>query len=221
MKIYATDTSLPATPFDQYLGKDIFVKCIMFGDEVVYARFHEKDKVTLKNGKRVPIFRISYFREQYISEYTNNPNLAYLYDLGNLVSININNIVPVTPLEVISIQDLYGELSVREILSQLAGSEVWIKIHAMSDSYIRILDITNNVVTFNWINMEQLNGLEEHEALEPFELTALDDVFTATRRRFIDGILLYEPLDILTTEEIQELIDNCPRVQHRDEGDEE
>ena len=212
MKIYAANIPDFKTEFDEYIGKDVFVKCIMYEDPV-YVRFLSKSYYAYADGRTIPIVKVSYFDAGYLSRYQQTtPKWPYLNDLGDTKNVALTKIRLDTPLTVIPIKDLYGELPVRRILPDFVGTDIWIHSYTSYENYIRVLAIDDGMVKFNWLDMTQLETIENGVQITPGEKDALDDVFSAVNYKFIDGIQIYEPLEMLTTDEITEMIENCQVV---------
>ena len=205
MKIYANKQADFKTPFDEYIGKAVFVKCWMF-EEIVYVRFLAKEYYTPFRNKTIPVLRIAYF------DYGELPNIEEHIDwLCNITKIEPSNLSLYSPHKVIPANTLYDKPNSCNILQNFVGTNIWIKVnttdtrHTLCDCYINVVSIANDIVTYHWIVRSDFEHIENGDYIGVYSRAAFDSIFIDTLEAYIDGITVYEPLEILTTEEIIEM----------------
>jgi len=220
MKIYAANKPLPETSFDEYIGKDLWVKCTMFHDDKVflYVRFLKKFWFELISGKELPALQITYIPERDI----NLLRRTYPTGFADTCAVFEKNIQVVEPLKIYHTSDLYDYAEKRELLYSLAGSDVWVEaFDGYSDGFVNIHKIETDIVTYSIIGNEWLEDIEHQKEFSQKNYNFILEQLAQSKylhKKYIDGISVYEPIHMLTSEEIREMLEQCPvRPEEDDE----
>lgn len=219
MKIYAADKPLPITPFDEYIGKDLWVKCTLFHEDTVflYVRFLDKFWFTLPSGTEKPVLHVTYIPEREV----NLLRRTYPIGFADTVMVLLNQIHMVEPVEVISTERLYEYAEKRDLIHSIAGTDIWVEAYdGYSDGFVNIHKIEKDVVTYSIIGNEWLEDIERQVEFRQgdynFILKHLDQP-EHLHKKYIDGISIYEPINMLTAEEIREMLEQCPVEPEEDD----
>ena len=235
MKIYAkskfaVDKDIP-TEFDQYIGQDVWVKCKLGYNEnhEFYARFIDKEVIDFGDGAL------------HVMLHYNKMTSAELFDLDEMPKDNIRklltatysdystNVIIVEPVKIIDrsvLDHLLGDSTEYEttesILDRYVGKDIWIRVDYLKDLntqqfYMKLLE--KDGYYYKYLPIRTCY-VEEHWELDPD-----DDVYSLMHpwrpsRSHIDDIVLSKPIEVLTTEEVQEELERCPLWDGYDEEEE-
>ena len=119
------------------------------------------------------------------------------------------------------------------ILDRICGKDLWIEVYVDDNlNYIRIQDIYYDSDTESYVCLCNYANLSELDMM--FMIPSSDELFTdyeynidhlnGTEELFVEDIEIASPLEVLTTEEFYEFINNYCREHYPDEdydGDDE
>ena len=225
MKLYANDqVNNTSTEFDQYLGKDIWIKCTLSYNEHWERYCRIIGKRELPWGTLIEYNAIS---STDLMELDLLPKDKIRKLLTTEYSDYVSNLIIVQPIktnESSKLNALLGDVSHYEttesIIDRYVGKDVWIKVKIEGSAlirYIKILEKDRYYIKFIDI---YAGYVEEHYELDPD-----DSVYSLmhpnrSHQTHIDTITIVEPMEIMTTEEIQEELEQCPEFDS-DQFDEE
>ena len=236
MKIYANDyADTVHTPFDQYIGKNVWVTCYLQGatdDNYDYVRFLSKEV----RGPHKPEFvRVSVDRIGYrqLEAYRENPKLFYGTDYNPVRARNladqdvygINAFRLTTPVEVYTTEELFGFTDYtfgNPVIDRFVGKPIWVLADkdGMGTYYVQILEKHGDVVNCNIIDPNYLDEDYEYDYWD----SCPDDWITNVTMH-VDSLKVVEPLYVLSDEEVQEAYDRSSAIYeegyYANEGDEE
>ena len=231
MKIYANGNfnDIP-TPFDQYIGTDIWVKCTL--------RYNPKwERFCRFVNKRVLDFGVDDRKAQLTY---NSLTTEALLNLDEMPKDQIrkvltedhtdyaDNLILVEPLHTIDSTQLNAALgdasqyeTTESIVDRYVGKDIWIKVTPSKSfprfSYIKICKKDRYYIRFIWIDADLI---EDHCMLDPDESVYSLIHQTYSTRAHIDDINIAKPVEILTTEEVEEELEQCPEFDYYGDEDE-
>lgn len=235
MKIYAksqfaVDKDIP-TEFDQFIGKDVWVKCRITyrNDYFLYLRFLSKEVLNFggSDDRDLVSITVNSLSPEDVDKLRRGEIPAD--QIRQLITKSsawyASNLALVEPLDIIPSSSIIEDMSKYEttenILYKYAGKDVWIRADRTYRTggfpeYIKILEIDGYYCKYLPI---RAGYVDEHWELDPDE-----DVYSLmhpwrTSRSHIDDIVLSKPIEILTTEEIQYELEQCPEY-YEDEDEE-
>lgn len=224
MKIYAygvPDKDIP-TPFDQYIGQDIWVKCeYTYRHDAFqfYARFVSKKVLNFGDGR--DLVSLSFNRllpkEVHALRHGNVSDEQIRKLITSTESVYADNIKLVQPVDTITSKYILKHMDTYEltesILDKYIGKDVWIKArftvqHSIYRTvYLKVLSKQDYYVTFQYIDS---GYIDEQWGFDPDE-----DVYSMMHpwrpsRCHIDDIIISTPVEAYTSEEIEEMLSLCP-----------
>ena len=231
MKIYATTSS---SDLNSFLGKDIWVKCWCVppgcvdseddpfvpeqDGELGYARFIE-----IRKGGSLPDYQYDLVDFNWIPE-DDIRHLAELDDRDVRFLLTVRKkqfprgFTIVTPLDAIPTSELPVITSEGiDKFDQFIGKELWIKVSAYGSfpKYIRPIARDEYYLRYNKVD----SGYIDHNyATEPDDI---DYFLKVQQESHVDTLTILKPLEILTTDEILDILENNPIYNEGDdwEGD--
>jgi len=231
MKIYATTSS---SDLSSFLGKDIWVKCWCVppgcvdseddpfvpeqDGELGYARFIE-----VRTGGSFPDYQYELVVYNWIPE-NDMRHLAELDDRDVRFLLTVRKkqfprgFTIVTPLDVIPTSELPVITSEGiDKFDQFIGKELWIKVSAYGGfpKYIRPLARDEYYLRYNKVDS---GYVDYNYAIEP---DGIDYFLKVQHESHVDTLTILKPLEILTTDEILDILENNPIDNEEDdwEGD--
>ena len=217
MKIYADSSIDTSTPFDEFVGKDIWVrvKCTFGNRLIIYVRFIER---TIGG---TPI------------SFLCNWVLAQKYDAGKLRNLEYNSRIffaselellsPVIPL---SSADLFSDSEIDsaktlELFSRLAGKDLYVLVEDQRVGvkyYVKVNSLRGNVVDLQYVD-EGIVNCSDEDYYDVWEYSPWRHLHHTTV--FIDAFSIVEPIDILTGEELSDILNHLDEIyqQHIDDQD--
>lgn len=217
MKIYADSSIDTSTPFDEFVGKDVWVRvqCTFGNRLIIYVRFIER---TIGG---TPI------------SFLCNWVLAQKYDAGKLHSLDYNSRIffaselellsPVTPL---SSADLFSDSEIDSaktlgLFSRLAGKDLYVLAEDQRvgvEFYVKVNSLRGNVVDLQYIDAGIVDCSDE-DYYDGWEHSPWCHIHHTTV--FIDAFSIIEPIDILTGEELSDILNHLDEIyqQHIDDQD--
>lgn len=222
MKIYAygvPDMNIP-TPFDQYVGQDVWVLCrLTYSYKDFYIRFLDK--------------HVSYFTVNSIfpADMDNLragkiPNDKIRKLLTKTDTMFAKNLEIVEPLTVIPSAEILPNIEQYEttesIVDRYVGKDLWVKITVGKTmiSQHRYMKFTNKDGFYVSGPAIRAEYIDYHEGFDPDE-----DVYSTMHpwrpsRYHIDDITVPTPVQVLTTEEVEEELSLCALYDELDEDNE-
>lgn len=224
MKIYADSSIDTSTPFDEFVGKDVWVRvqCTFGNRLIIYVRFIERTV-----GSTPILFFCNWV-------------LAQKYDAGKLHDLDYNSRIffaselellsPVTPL---SSADLFSDSEIDstktlKLFSRLAGKDLYVLAEDQRicvELYVKVNSLRGNVVDLQYIDAGIVNCFDE-DYCDIWEHSPWNHIHHTTV--FIDAFSIIEPIDILTGEELNDMLTHLDEIYQRhaddldhDEDDEE
>lgn len=210
MKIYAVDQN---TDLDSFIGKELWVKCeITYSGKVGYFRILYASSNS---------YTASWIPESLMgrmAQYDDPESLRSF--LQGVISIGKHQLKPILPLEVMTSEELCPGYTTNTILNKYVGKDIWVlcklcEFGANGTYYIKVVSIRGSLVVFRKIDHE---FIDEHFSLldedrELYERIIHSDTASHyIHKSSIDSITVVTPVDILTTDEMQESLDRCPRA---------
>ena len=226
MKIYSSTQPTLA----DYEGKDVWVKCFRWGTAAYWVRV--LDTYYYDNG---PV----YYTVNIISEMELDQLLhpakwsTYRIDDPNhlpLETERVGQLPIVEPVQTKTTKELFDLPDtdyVPDDFSRFAGRPVWVKVREFgrnfSDWYIHVQQQRGSTLIYDYIDADYLDDFEtcvDHWG-PPFED---DGVYGCDAAAHISSFEITQPLEVLTAEEVQDLMEQCDSYweeNHEDEDDEE
>lgn len=217
MKIYGNTTD--NTKFDQFIGKDLWVKCSTgFNNTCYYVKFlkrsHKYVYVLVTLPPSSPLF----------------DELAWdkLHQEARTYSVCSFN--PIEPLDILTTEQLFNitatESEDLHVFERYVSRDFWILAKFLHNSwmyYIHINSIENGIMFYDRADAETLNNLEICEDYygPPSEDSDLCDY---NKVSLVSAWEIVQPIDGMTTDEINESIamgDEIWENAHMDDGEEE
>ena len=190
----------------------------MFHDDNVflYVRFLKKFWFELPNGTEKPALQITYIPERDV----NKLRRTYPMGFADTVGVFPNNVQIVAPLTVYNTSDLYDYEEKRDLLYSLLGTNLWVAaFDGYEDCYVNICDISDDIVKYNRILTDNVNEIDQGIRLTPSWYAGIVEQLdpNTLHTKYIDGISVYEPMHVMTTEELNEMLESCTVVQDEEE----
>lgn len=227
MKIYAANT---AQDFDKYVGKDIWVKCYFaFNPESqMWARFIS-NIFTSDSG-------VSGYLCDTVSDWAlNNPN-STIYTGRNRPFVDYGHVIYsdqtklAYPIETKSTEELFSLVDYtfeNNAFDRFVGKNLWIKAYKEAadknlpyEYYINIESKEGNVINYSQVDASYIDNIElcEDSWGPPSE-----SIMESHRTSFTDIWGLCDPLEVLTDNEMNDLIDECDQYweDHHEEDEED
>ena len=204
MKIYADNNT--KTPFDEYIGKEIWVLCDYVETSSAYRSYVRFLKKVVQQS--YTLFYVNVIFTSTFDREDNDTLLSMSFDTTVTLAKNIRPIEPFTTFTTQQLFPNYAFKSARSRFDEFIGQPVWIKISnfEMGTLYVKILDRNKNVVTCESIDSEYVDDFEYDDQFRS-PSTYVDDFCFQ-----IDGFEICNPLEILTDDEMQEILEYNDRV---------
>lgn len=219
MKIYANDTAT-TTPFDPYVGKNVWVRCLrsyVNKNESEYIRFLGRHDW----GNGHIVFDVSYIDVERLERYRNE---RYMYGPRNEFSLVETKQVAaiylelVEPVQILTTEELFnldedalGEDS--RMLDKLAKNELWFMAtlltgdDAGNDMYVKITEKTGDIMSIDFIHPCYVDDYSyDNGDWQP------PSYYMDSCTINVDSIKVIEPLEVLTTTEFQEKLDESDDI---------
>lgn len=216
MKIYADSSIDTSTPFDEFVGKDIWVRvqCTFGNRLIIYVRFIERTVGT-------PI------------SFLCNWVLAQKYDAGKLRNLDYNSrkffasdLELLSPVTSLSSADLFYDSEIDstktlELFSRLVGKDLYILAEDQrlcAEFYVKVNSLRGNVVDLRYVDAGIVDCSDE-DYYDVWEYSPWNHIHHTTV--FIDAFSIIEPIDILTGEELSDILNHLDEIyqQHVDDQD--
>lgn len=225
MKIYSNTTD--NTKFDQFIGKDLWVKCSMGfnnsgpGLPCYYVKFLKRHYTYLYVLMTLPPRTPQLFNElKGVSELSQEARTYSVYDF-NLIE----------PLDILTTEQLFDTSAVDfkdlRLFERYVGRDFWIlakqRLITSWMYYIHINSIENGVMSYDRADAETLNNSEICEDYygPPSEDSNLCEY---NRVSLVSAWEIVQPIDGMTTDEIEESIAACDEIwenAHMDDEEDE
>ena len=221
MKIYCSDLPYNFLAekvefFDQYVGQyDLWVKCwYQISTRVVWVRFLRKVVESWHDGTVHTTYYVNALSESSINQKKAHPE--WRIDLPKMGlqtdAYDIKYLQVITPIETATTKELFDvALSDTSLLSELAGTGCWMKVHSIVDGfdyYITVEEMQGKTITCLVIDAAYIDNYE-YEDTGDYDLPS-DQVFEKTYH--VDALNVYGTDTILTGEEIDELLAESDRI---------
>lgn len=222
MKIYATTlpvNDIPADWYEPYVGQDLWVKC----------RYTYNPNESSEDWIRIISVSAQnkYMNYNEVSDWAlNNPNDT-LYsrargtaDLPKLDTRGtyVSSIIPVMPLQVKSSEELFGLVGHQfenNELNKYVGKDVWVKVvdkaafYAMAEAYyINIESKQGNTIEYASVEAYYIENIE---ACADTYGPPSEAIVSSYNSAFLDQFELIKPIELLTDEDMQDMLDECDR----------
>lgn len=225
MKIYAT-TAQPTTPFDPYVGKDVWVR---FEPPINFNRAYirilsmtpvDTSGVIVLRYNNIPIhtdldlYQLS-DNELYSDMTTVRSDIYYIDNIQDAVAKNV-----IYTEDLLRGRDIPAE-GLAHVLShddgkfdKFIGKDVWVSAEYLPDSrpyYIKIINKYGTTIDYVQIPKLYVDRLINREVFyfnDSLIPMALEQNPWAIKRSLISSWKLLYPIDILSTEELQEISNN-------------
>lgn len=218
MRIYASNNIL-STPdvLAEYVGKDVWLRCrLTYSDKSGYIR----------------IIRITY--DSVEVNWLGGTVAEYIHDLdpdvarrmcGQLTNIPINKIELPDPVEAIPSEELLPNM-VHTDLAKYAGKDVWVLVNLNVYSfaglyYIKILSIDSGVALFRKLDPQYVDDhldMDESTAITYQHMISSNSTIHYVTRAHVDAIDIITPIQILSTDEVIEELEQCDVLADDDES---
>ena len=215
MKIYSNDNiNTTSTPFDQFVGKNIWVRCIYShgtSDDFVYVRFLDREEW----GYEQVLFDVSLVDPERLERYRSHRE--YYDGVSELSFIENKRIIAlyltlVSPVQIHTTEELFklsdGELGEGgRILDRFSRTNVWFLATFLVGNdtsggyYVHITKKQGDVLTVEYIASCYVDYTYESGDYQP----PSDYIENCTIH--VDSLRVVEPLEILTDEEFAEQMD--------------
>ena len=214
MKIFAAETAgETVTPFDQFVGKNIWVFCkTTYGTQAypVYVRFLSRHDYGLGHV----VFDVSMLDWDRLDRYRNNSSLygprdEFSFVENKRISANYlrlpSKVKTLTTEELFQITESLGEDS--HMLNRLASRHCWFKATIItgdtynSEYYVKIHAKTGDIIELEYIDPMYVDDYS-YETGEFEEPSSHMENCTLN----VDSIKLVEPIEVLTDEEMDEML---------------
>jgi len=237
MKIFASTTKLMSTGLDQYVGKDIWIKCRRYSERDYWVRILHKQGT---DGDRFVFYTVNFISESALDALLNPPSWS-TYRINDSKHLPLDTervtgldvILPITTkstAELFNLSDYAVDSETANVLDQFVGTNLWLLATETShhnDYYININKKTGDVIEFDcadaWIVDDPTSwDLESGPPSEAIGVMEYD------RISHIDSWDVKLPPVLLTTVEIDDALDEAERYfwdnyeeDYEDDEDEE
>lgn len=221
MRIYCNteDVNNDITKFDQFIGKDLWVKCSTgFNNTCYYVKFlkryHAYIYVLMTLPPSTPLF--------------NELGWDKLHQEASTYSVYSFNLVE--PLDILTTEQLFDMVAAESedlhLFERYAGRDFWILAKRLSDDwmyYIHINSIEDGIMSYDRADAETLNNPEICEDYfgPPSEDRGLRDY---NKVSLVSAWEIVHPMDGMTTDEVDDSIAVCDEIwenAHMDDTDDE
>lgn len=192
MKIYANTANSIPTPYDGFVGKPLWVKCVykQHPDDpnyTLYVRFIRKSIQSINDNSYV-VFSANYFREvrllqgyvKYLSE-----------DTTEVRDIDFEYLSQYTPIQTYTSVELFDDYPTNindNYLCKLAGKNLWVKVQCRSrrslfelgwesnTAYIKVTNCQDGMISYDLIPGDLVDDYEYSEDWDDYGYTPVDPV---------------------------------------------
>ena len=190
----------------------------MFHDDdlFLYVRFLKKFWFEMPNGAEKPALQITFIPERDV----NRLRRTYPMGFADTGAVFPNNVKIAEPLTVYNTSDLYDYEEKRDLLYSLLGTNLWVAaFDGYEDCYVHVCSISDDIVKYNRILTDHVNEIDQGIRLTPFWYAGIAEQLdpNTLHTKYIDGISVYEPMHVITTEELNEMLESCTVVQNEEE----
>lgn len=206
MKIYANDNII--APFEQFIGKDIWVKCRIDDDEHYnedkYIRFYSIDDQGL--------CECTCLSEDKIKNFPSSRNWFCIKQMSEIDVVDLADVTIIKPLTTFTSQELYADYSSdAEELLDYVGTDLWIKVE-FADAYFAGAYYIN-ILSANGITLECKiidAAVLEDNLVEKYEYDRLikdfNNNYTETANAHM--VKICRPVSVLTDEDVTDMLES-------------
>lgn len=219
MKLYAN--TQPEHELLNYLGQDAWVRCL-YQNVPVYVRVQAKSPRYSENHPYCLVCILRHEDELLLLTATHDTAMAILSDYGTMCILELKVI---HPLKVKPTSYFYTEYAPNlGQFDRYMGKDIWVlaKRYSGYEYYVLPISRSGNQLICNWILSDYLTG--DYWELSEYEVARIHDEIDTGAEKYssVDSWEICQPLDVLTSEEILEMIDfHNPEVQTQDEDEED